>query len=92
MFTPSILRKMAFFYSNTSRWQLEEAGIISTGPSGNTAWNRFNHDFDVFLIKLSPEKLEALTAMLNEYIGPSVAASRAALAMTPRSASHEASI
>ncbi len=79
MFTPDILRKMAFFYSNTDRSALEASGVISCGGSGDTAWKRFNHDFDVFLIKLSPEKLEALTAMINEYIRPSVSIAKVEL-------------
>ncbi len=73
MITSQILRKLAFFYSNTDRSTLEHAGIIQPGSGGDTAWKRFNHDFDVFLIKLDAAKLEALTALLNNYLAPSVA-------------------
>ena len=54
MITATQLRDFAFFLSNTSRWELEKAGIITPGPSGDTAWKRFNNDFDVFVIKLPP--------------------------------------
>ncbi|PDT55069.1 MULTISPECIES: hypothetical protein [Sinorhizobium] len=65
MITATQLRDLAFFLSNTSRWELEKAGIITPGPSGDTAWKRFNNDFDVFVIKLSGEKLAALTDMIK---------------------------
>ncbi|ASP84284.1 hypothetical protein [Sinorhizobium meliloti] len=68
MITTKQLRDFAFFLSNTSRWELEKAGIISPGPSGDTAWKRFNNDFDVFVIKLSAEKLKALTDMIADYL------------------------
>ncbi|MDW9787700.1 hypothetical protein CN071_17815 [Sinorhizobium meliloti] len=68
MITTTQLRDFAFFLSNTSRWELEKAGIISPGPSGDTAWKRFNNDFDVFVIKLSAEKLTAMTDMIAGYL------------------------
>lgn len=68
MITVSQLRDFAFFLSNTSRWELEKAGIITPGPSGDTAWKRFNNDFDVFVIKLSAEKLGALSDMICGYL------------------------
>ncbi|MDX0553562.1 hypothetical protein GOL37_17380 [Sinorhizobium medicae] len=68
MITTTQLRAFAFFLSNTSRWELEKEGIISPGPSGDTAWKRFNNDFDVFVIKLSAEKLAAMTDMIAGYL------------------------
>ncbi|MDW9722134.1 hypothetical protein GOB91_07160 [Sinorhizobium meliloti] len=68
MITTTQLRDFAFFLSNTSRWELEKAGIISPGPSGDTAWKRFNNDFDVFVIKLSAEKLTAMADMIAGYL------------------------
>ncbi|RVE84735.1 hypothetical protein [Sinorhizobium meliloti] len=68
MITATQLRDFAFFLSNTSRWELEKAGIITPGPSGDTAWKRFNNDFDVFAIKLSAEKLVALADLVNGYL------------------------
>ncbi len=68
MITAAQLRDFAFFLSNTSRWELEKAGIITPGPSGDTAWKRFNNDFDVFVIKLSAEKLSALADMISGYL------------------------
>ncbi|MDW9473176.1 hypothetical protein [Sinorhizobium meliloti] len=68
MITATQLRDLAFFLSNTSRWELEKAGIITPGPSGDAAWKRFNNDFDVFVIKLSAEKLVALADMISGYL------------------------
>ncbi|QKN14751.1 hypothetical protein HR059_09835 [Sinorhizobium meliloti WSM1022] len=68
MITAAQLRDFAFFLSNTSRWELEKAGIIAPGPSGDTAWKRFNNDLDVFVIKLSAEKLKAMTDMIAGYL------------------------
>ncbi|ASP77439.1 hypothetical protein CN138_09270 [Sinorhizobium meliloti] len=68
MITAAQLRDFAFFLSNTSRWELEKAGIIAPGPSGDTAWKRFNNDFDVFVIKLSAAKLKALADMIAGYL------------------------
>jgi hypothetical protein len=68
MITASQLRDLAYFLSNTSRWELVKADIISEGPSGDTAWRRFNNDFDVFVIKLSGEELAALTDMINDHL------------------------
>jgi hypothetical protein len=68
MITATQLRDLAYFLSNTSRWELEKAGIISQGPSGDTAWKRFNNDFDVFVIKLSAERLSALADMISGYL------------------------
>jgi hypothetical protein len=68
MITATQLRDFAFFLSNTSRWELEKAGIITPGPSGDTAWKRFNNDFDVFVIKLPAERLGALADMISGYL------------------------
>lgn len=68
MLAASNLKDIAFFLSNTSRWELEKAGIITEGPSGDTAWKRFNNDFDVFVLKLPADRLNALTDMINDYL------------------------
>lgn len=62
------LNGMAYFYANTDRYDLEDAGIIQKGTSGDTAWNRFNHNFDIFILKLSVEKQEALASMMTAYL------------------------
>jgi hypothetical protein len=69
-FNKRVIRMMAYFYSNTNRWDLEAAGLIPEGPSGDMLWKRFNHDFDVFILKLSDDKQEALAALMSRYIFP----------------------
>lgn len=68
MITATQLRDLAFFLSNTSKWELEKAGVIAEGPSSDKAWQRFNNDFDVFVIKLSAAKLKALADMIAGYL------------------------
>lgn len=67
MFNERILRDMAFFCVNVDRSELETAGIIPTGPDGDTAWKCFNSSLDAFLIKLTPEKRTAFADMLNAH-------------------------
>lgn len=68
MLTAETLRLIGFFYANTGRDMLEIHGIIPAGPSGDAQWKRFNNDFDIFLLKLTPAKLDTLCRMINEYI------------------------
>ncbi|TAX57149.1 hypothetical protein ELI01_18910 [Rhizobium leguminosarum] len=67
MVTGKTLETLAYFYTNTDRSTLEDAGIIQKGPSGDTGWNRFNHNFDIFILKLDDEKQEALAGLVNKY-------------------------
>jgi hypothetical protein len=67
MITGKTLETLAYFYTNTDRDTLEDAGIIEKGPSGDTGWKRFNHNFDIFILKLSDEKQEALAGLVNKY-------------------------
>lgn len=66
-FTRKTLETLAYFYTNTDRSTLEDVGIIKKGPSGDTGWNRFNHNFDIFILKLDDEKQEALACLVNKY-------------------------
>lgn len=66
--TPAFLTALARFYANTNRWDLEAAGVITAGPSGDVAWKRFNHNFDIFIIKLTDEKRTALVGMVNRFL------------------------
>lgn len=68
MITATQLRDLAFFLSSTSKWELEKAGVIAGGPSGDTAWKRFNNDFDVFVIKLPQQKRNVLAGMISGYL------------------------
>ncbi|MDW9726343.1 hypothetical protein GOB91_29280 [Sinorhizobium meliloti] len=68
MITATQLRDLAFFLSNTSKWELEKAGVIAEGPSSDKAWQRFNNDFDVFVIKLQPQKRNVLAGMISGYL------------------------
>jgi hypothetical protein len=65
--TGKTLENLAYFYTNTDRSTLEDAGIIQKGPSGDTGWKRFNHNFDIFILKLDDEKEEALAGLVNKY-------------------------
>ena len=71
-FTPTTLRYLAYFYTNTDRSVLEDAGLIKTGKFGDDRWKRFNHDFDVFVLKLNDGELETLTGLINDYVGPAL--------------------
>lgn len=71
-FTPASLRYLAYFYTNTDRSVLEEAGLIKPGKFGDDRWKRFNHDFDIFVLKLNEDELVTLTCLINEYVGPAL--------------------
>lgn len=62
--TPGSLLTLAYAWSNLSKDQLVAAGVIGEGPGGSD-WKRFNDDPMLFIIKLPPERLPALCALLN---------------------------
>lgn len=64
--TPEFLKDLAYAYTMTDRCDLEERGIIDAGPRGDMGWQRFNHDFDVFLLKLSTPNLIAMAGYLTD--------------------------
>lgn len=68
-FTPEMLTNLAYFFTNTDRQALEEAGIIQPGRSGDDKWERFNHNFDIFILKSDDKQLEALAKLANAYVG-----------------------
>jgi hypothetical protein len=49
---------------NMDRWTLEEAGLITPGPSGDTHWTRFNNNLTTFVLKLSDANIEKLMALV----------------------------
>lgn len=68
-FTPTLLTDLAYFFTNTDRQALELAGIIKSGKSGDDKWERFNHNFDIFILKSDDKQLEALANLANAYVG-----------------------
>lgn len=72
MMNRNYLEMMAYFYANTDRAKLEAAELIPSGKAGDTAWKRFNHDFDIFILKLPSEKQERLAGMIDEYCARSM--------------------
>lgn len=77
VFTAKMLRDLAYFYANTERSRLESAGLVQAGKSGDVQWERFNHNFDTFILKLSDEKLTQLASMATKYAGTSFEDSKA---------------
>lgn len=63
-FTPGSLLCLAYAWSSVSKDQLMKAGVI-TGSPGGSDWKRFNDDPMTFIMKLPPERLPALCALLN---------------------------
>lgn len=70
--TASLLKMLAYFYANTSRWELEDIGIIPKGSAGDKQWERFNHNFDIFILKLSDEQCGLLAKFMDSYVSTSV--------------------
>jgi hypothetical protein len=65
--TPEILRDFAYAAANTDRSELEDAGVLDRG--NHTGWDRFNGNLDIFIIKLSPSKLEAFAHLMARKAG-----------------------
>ena len=66
-FDVNTLKRLAYFLANTDMSELVEAGVISEG--NNDQWKRFNHDFDVFVIKLSDDRRQKLCDLINDRLG-----------------------
>lgn len=66
--TPAFLEGLAYFYANTDRAELVDAGLIAPGKSGDDGWKRFNHNFDIFILKLSSEKQEKLSDLMQRFL------------------------
>lgn len=58
--TPREIRNLFCALHNMDRWALEDAGLITKGPSGDDRWTRFNSNLTTFVLKLDCEGLEAL--------------------------------
>ena len=67
MFDANLLKRFAYFLSNTDMSELVGAGIITEG--NNDQWKRFNNDFDVFVIKLSDDRRQKLSDFINDRLG-----------------------
>ncbi len=67
-FTPKMLTDLAYFFTNTDRSALEQAGIINPGKSGDDKWKRYNHNFDIFILKSDEQQLTALAKLANGYV------------------------
>lgn len=72
IFDVNTLKRLAYFLANTDMSELVEAGVITEG--NNDQWKRFNHDFDVFVIKLPDDRRQKLCDLINDRLGlrPSV--------------------
>ena len=62
--TPGSLLALAAAWSNISKQQLVNAGVIADDV-GSSDWARFIADPMTFIIKLPPERLPALCRLLN---------------------------
>lgn len=67
IFDANNIKRLAYFLANTSMSELVEAGIITEG--NNTQWSRFNHDFDVFVLKLPDDRRQKLADLINDRLG-----------------------
>lgn len=62
--TPGGLLCLAYAWSNISKDQLVNAGVIGPGVGGSD-WKRFNDDPMMFIVRLPPERLPALCRLLS---------------------------
>lgn len=65
--TPAELKSLAYTWSNTSRDDLEQAGVMKRGQVGGSDWKRFNDDPMTFILKLPADKLELLAKVLTPF-------------------------
>lgn len=64
LLSPGGLLCLAYAWSNISKDQLVNAGVIGNGHGGSD-WKRFNDDPMMFIMKLPPERLPALCQLLS---------------------------
>lgn len=65
LFEARHLTKLAARWSNISKDQLVDAGVIGRGVGGSD-WKRFNDDPMTFILKLPSDRLSALCTLLNK--------------------------
>jgi hypothetical protein len=65
LFNARELTKLASRWSNISKDQLVNAGVIGGGVGGSD-WKRFNDDPMMFILKLPSDRLAALCTLLNK--------------------------
>ncbi len=67
IFDVNTIKRLAYFLANTDMSELVEAGVITEGNTDQ--WKRFNHDFDVFVIKLPDDRRQKLCDLINDRLG-----------------------
>ncbi len=68
--TPKELTGLAYFLGNVDFSELADAGVLLRNPNGHPAvggsnWERFQADLVTFIIKLPPQRLDALCTLIN---------------------------
>jgi hypothetical protein len=58
-------REIFLRLANVNRDDLEKIGAIPVGAHGDDKWTRFNRDLTTFVLKLNPEPLECLAALVT---------------------------
>ncbi len=59
------LREIARIMLNIDRDQLEQDGIIKPGQVGGSDWKRFSNEPLMFILKLPPDRLDKLAALVS---------------------------
>lgn len=62
---PAALREQFAILHNLNLWDLENADIITPGAKGGSDWKRFNNDLTTFVLKLPPDRLARLAALIE---------------------------
>lgn len=65
LFSARELTKLAERWSNVSKDDLVQAGVIGRGVGGSD-WSRFNKDPMMFILKLPSDRMSALCKVLNK--------------------------
>jgi hypothetical protein len=60
------LRTLFSILHNLDAYDLASAGVtVSADAVGGSDWTRFNNDIGVFVLKLPPDRLEKLAALIQ---------------------------
>lgn len=62
------LARMFGVFHNLTKWELQEAGVILSGPSSDAEWEFFNKDVTTFLLKLPEERRESLSNLIAQKV------------------------
>lgn len=63
--TGNELRDVAHILLNIGRDELEQDGVINLGQVGGSDWKRFDEQPLMFILKLPPDRLAKLAAMVT---------------------------